>query len=91
MSPGMFAGCWELYQGWSRTLTSMACGPWSLLASQCEAEGRSAPFRVASALRETDDVMMRGCWIGVYPGLTNEMRAYVASEIRAFVTTAGRC
>ena len=37
MSPGMFAGCWELYQGWSRTLTSMACGPWRLLASQCEA------------------------------------------------------
>jgi hypothetical protein len=26
-----------LYQGWSRTLTSVACGPWRLLASQCEA------------------------------------------------------
>jgi hypothetical protein len=37
MNPGMFADCWELYQGWSRTLTSMACGPWRLLASQCEA------------------------------------------------------
>src|SRR5262249_60634161 len=37
MNPGMFAGYWELYQGWSRTLTSMACGPWRLLASQCEA------------------------------------------------------
>ncbi len=36
MNAGMFADCWELYRGWSRTMTSMACGPWRLLASQCE-------------------------------------------------------
>ena len=37
MNPGMFADYWQLYQGWSRTLTSMAISPWTLLASQCEA------------------------------------------------------
>ena len=58
------------------------------LADQCRAEGRPAPFRVATPLVETDDVMMRGFWIGVYPGLTHEMREYVASEIRTFVESA---
>ena len=37
MSPGMFTDYWKLYQGWSRALASVACGPWRLLASQCEA------------------------------------------------------
>jgi hypothetical protein len=37
MNAEIFADCWKLYQGWSRTLTSMACGPWTLLASQCDA------------------------------------------------------
>src|SRR5262245_27761735 len=37
MNTGMFADCWELYRTWSRTLTSVAWGPWRLLASQCEA------------------------------------------------------
>lgn len=55
------------------------------LAAQCAAENRPAPFRVATELTQTDDVMARGFWIGVYPGLTEEMRAYVAQEIRSFV------
>jgi dTDP-4-amino-4,6-dideoxygalactose transaminase len=36
-------------------------------------------------LRQTDAVMNRGFWIGVYPGLTAPMREYVASEVRNFV------
>jgi hypothetical protein len=34
MNPGMFTDYWKLYEGWSRTLTGMACGPWRLLATQ---------------------------------------------------------
>jgi CDP-6-deoxy-D-xylo-4-hexulose-3-dehydrase len=58
------------------------------IAEQCRLEGHPAPFRVASELRETDDVMMRGFWIGVYPGLTGEMRKYVTEEIHAFAASA---
>jgi hypothetical protein len=50
MNDGMFAEYWELYQGWSRTLTSIAYGPWRLLASQCEA-GFGALDTLLAALR----------------------------------------
>jgi CDP-6-deoxy-D-xylo-4-hexulose-3-dehydrase len=55
------------------------------LVEQCRSEGWPPPYRVAGELRETDAVMLRGFWIGVYPGLTAEMRDYVASEMRAFI------
>ena len=55
------------------------------LLEQCRAEGLPEPFRVAGALRETDALMDRGFWVGVYPGLTAEMREYVAREIHAAV------
>jgi hypothetical protein len=37
MNPGMLTDYWKLYAGWSRTLTSIACGPWQLLARQYDA------------------------------------------------------
>lgn len=57
----------------------------TVLAEQCRAENLPPPFRVASALDNTDRLMNSGFWIGVYPGLTNEMRAFVAEEILSFV------
>ena len=42
------------------------------------------PFRAAGPLTNTDAAMNRAFWVGVYPGITPEMRAYVAEEIRAF-------
>ena len=42
------------------------------------------PYRVAGELTGTDAVMARATWVGVYPGLTEAMRAFVAEEIRAF-------
>ena len=60
------------------------------LVADCRSEGRPAPYRVSGDLKVTDAVMSRGFWIGVYPGLTAEMRAFVASELRAVVrSTAG--
>jgi CDP-6-deoxy-D-xylo-4-hexulose-3-dehydrase len=55
------------------------------LAQERRASGMPDAFRVSTDLRRTDEIMERGLWIGVYPGLTREMREYVASEINAFV------
>ena len=42
-------------------------------------------YRVAGELRNTDAVMERAFWIGVYPGMTGEKLRYMAEEIRRFV------
>ena len=44
-----------------------------------------AVFRVAGDLTVTDTLMNRGLWVGVYPGLTEPMRDFVASELHHFV------
>jgi CDP-4-dehydro-6-deoxyglucose reductase, E1 len=41
-------------------------------------------YRLMGTLTHTDMVMNQSFWIGVYPGLTEEMLAYVLTEIRAF-------
>ena len=38
-------------------------------------------FRVVGSLENTDAVMNRSFWIGVYPGLTQSMLEYVADSI----------
>jgi len=55
------------------------------LVAQRQADGEPPPFRIAGDLRQTDAIMSRGFWFGVYPGLTPEMRGYVAEEVRTFV------
>ena len=42
-------------------------------------------YRVSGALRNTDVVMERTFWIGVYPGMTEEKLRYMAETIRRFV------
>jgi len=42
-------------------------------------------FRMVGGLPNSDVVMERSFWIGVYPGLTEEMLAYVVSEFERFV------
>lgn len=54
------------------------------LAARHAAEGLPAPYRIAGELRVTDEIMNRGFWIGVYPGLTNDMREFVAAEVHRF-------
>ncbi len=52
------------------------------------AADRPGAYRIAGELTNTDVVMNRGFWIGVYPGLTAPMREYVAGAIRTFVKGA---
>ena len=46
---------------------------------------REINFRVVGDLTNTDIVMRRSFWIGVYPGLTDEMLCYASDSIREFV------
>ncbi|MFA4858978.1 MAG: lipopolysaccharide biosynthesis protein RfbH [Candidatus Margulisiibacteriota bacterium] len=42
-------------------------------------------FRVASDLKNTDTVMNRTFWIGVYPGMTKTMLAYMVKTIKEVI------
>lgn len=47
---------------------------------------RNVDFRVVGNLHNTDVVMTRTFWIGVYPGLTNAMLDFVAQSIIEFMS-----
>lgn len=47
---------------------------------------RHVDFRVVGKLVNTDIVMMRTFWVGVYPGLTNEMLDYITHSISEFMS-----
>ena len=55
------------------------------LARDARAQGRPLPFRVVGALPNTDVIMNRAFWIGVYPGLTPVMRDHVVRTLREAV------
>lgn len=42
-------------------------------------------FRIVGELDNTDIIMSRTFWVGVYPGMTDEMMFYVIDAIRSFV------
>jgi CDP-6-deoxy-D-xylo-4-hexulose-3-dehydrase len=44
-------------------------------------DAAGAGYRVAGELTETDRLMDDAFWLGVYPGLTDEMLAYVADQV----------
>lgn len=46
--------------------------------------GSGEGYRVIGELTNTDAVMERTFWIGVYPGMTEEKLRYMAEEIRGF-------
>jgi CDP-6-deoxy-D-xylo-4-hexulose-3-dehydrase len=48
---------------------------------------KDVEFRVVGDLANTDIVMKRTFWIGVYPGLTTEMLDYATSSIIEFVNS----
>lgn len=54
-------------------------------AAERRAPDGGPPYRVIGELANTDTIMNRSFWIGVYPGLTRPMREYVAETLRAFV------
>lgn len=47
---------------------------------------KNVDFRVVGNLANTDVVMKRSFWVGVYPGLTNAMLDYVIESISDFMT-----
>lgn len=51
---------------------------------------RNVDFRVVGDLTNTDIVMNRTFWVGVYPGLTQPMLDFIADSIIEFVTDAAR-
>jgi CDP-6-deoxy-D-xylo-4-hexulose-3-dehydrase len=53
------------------------------LTRQPYLEGRN--YRIAGDLAVTDQVMTNTFWIGLYPGLTEEMLGYAADSIRTFL------
>ena len=49
---------------------------------------KDVDFRVVGDLKNTDIVMDRTFWIGVFPGLTNPMLDYVIESIQNFMEKA---
>lgn len=51
---------------------------------------KDIPHRVVGDLTNTDRVMHKTFWVGVYPGLTEEMLTFVAATLKEAVAGAGR-
>lgn len=51
---------------------------------------KGIPHRVVGELTNTDRVMHNTFWVGVYPGLTEEMLTFVASTLKDALAGAGR-
>jgi CDP-4-dehydro-6-deoxyglucose reductase, E1 len=54
-----------------------------------ELHNQPGSYRLASDLKVTDDFMENAFWIGVYPGMTEEMLEYMSTEIRNFCASRG--
>ena len=46
---------------------------------------KGVDFKIIGELNNSDVVMKRAFWIGVYPGLSEEMLSYVVESIREFM------
>ena len=53
-----------------------------------EMREKNEGFRVVGSLERTDYVMNRSFWVGVYPGMTDEMIDYMAETIIEAVNQA---
>ncbi|MFI6066590.1 lipopolysaccharide biosynthesis protein RfbH [Micromonospora sp. NPDC051227] len=51
---------------------------------------RQVDYRVVGSLENSDVIVENTFWIGVYPGITDEMTAYVGRTIREFVAERSR-
>lgn len=50
-----------------------------------ELRGNDDAYRVVGDLEKTDQIMEKSFWIGVYPGMTEEMLAYMVTKIKEAV------
>jgi len=46
---------------------------------------KNKKYRINGSLRNTDRIMTQSFWIGVYPGLTEEMLLYVVNQFESFL------
>jgi dTDP-4-amino-4,6-dideoxygalactose transaminase len=60
------------------------------MRAAAEAGRSDAGFRVAGDLAATDRIMDDAFWVGVYPGLSDEMLAYTAAQITTACAATGR-
>jgi CDP-6-deoxy-D-xylo-4-hexulose-3-dehydrase len=51
---------------------------------------KDRPYRIVGALTNTDLAMNQTFWLGVYPGLTNEMLDFVIEKVHAFFRQRAR-
>jgi CDP-6-deoxy-D-xylo-4-hexulose-3-dehydrase len=58
----------------------------NLIKHPCFDEMRNtgSGHRIAGELKNTDIIMSRSFWVGVYPGMTEEMTAFIAGRIKIF-------
>lgn len=59
---------------------------WTDLAARARRLGLPPVYRVAGDLTNTDVIMNRSFWFGVYPGITPAMRTYVAETLTEIAT-----
>ena len=52
----------------------------------CQPYFAKQAYRVVGSLEHTDAIMKNTFWLGVYPGLTEEMLTYTASQLEHFVS-----
>ena len=55
------------------------------LVKEAQLAGAPMPYRVVGELTNTDAVMSRAFWLGVYPGMTQPMRQYMVDVLTDFV------
>ncbi len=68
---------------WRSARSPRACS--SPATSRASRPTQTSTYRVVGDLPNTDFVMNRSFWLGVYPGLTDEMLDFVVSEFARFV------
>ena len=54
-----------------------------------EIRAKGEGYRIAGELKNTDIVMNQSFWVGVYPGMTEDMIDFVIGCIRKFAVETG--
>ena len=67
----------------ARRCRRACCSPATSCASRCSTRcvRRGEGYRVVGELANTDRIMNDAFWIGVYPGMTEEMLAHMAGVL----------
>ncbi|HEO66186.1 MAG TPA: lipopolysaccharide biosynthesis protein RfbH, partial [Spirochaetes bacterium] len=50
----------------------------------CQPYFKDVTYRISESLKNTDRVMNNTFWLGVFPGLTEEMLDYIVNSMKSF-------